>query len=280
MSSINVQSVRISELASQLPGDLTLFEGGRADVSIATLSANESAAVMRAFDDGVEILRKVSPNLYADIVKQRSAALTLAQLAKGTLSTTGAVKQITYPSQVGTIGVTWLTPQAIRYALAPSATYPAYTDYLADTWNLNLTAGQLVNLLGSATITQNTPPATPDTVTINNRYQACPASNQHEFFFVFQNGVVEIGSSPGIEQWHIETAQANKYGIYTTIPINEQTIEANKTIYQYNTLGIVPVYFDMGINWYGLARVSQTSTIKLLGMVFYEHGLFPTVQYI
>jgi hypothetical protein len=275
---INIQSIRIGELANQLPGDVFLFEGGRSTVSVASLAPNEAGAVTMAFNQGLAILRKVAPSIAAEMQNQLPVALAMATLAKGTLSSTGAVKQITYPSQVGTIGVNWLFPQAVKYIATASATNPAYTDYSNDSWNIPLTAGSLANILGSGTLTANTPPTTVGTVAINNRYQACSLQNQHEFWFVFQNGLLEIGSTPAIEQWHIETAQANQYGIYTTSPINEQPIEMNKAIYQYNTLGVIPVYFDSGINWYGLPQTTQTSQLKLLGMTFYEHDLFPTVQ--
>jgi len=278
-SNISLSTTRVVDIASNFPQGYYFFQGGRTQVSTATLAPNEIDAVNLAFNTGLSVLRKVSPTIAAEIAVQQPIALLMAQIAKGVLTSTGAPKTITYPSMVGTVGVTWLIPQAIKYTATATTTNPCYTDYSNDLWNISLTAGTCANLLGSATLSSTNIPGTQNsTLTINNRYQAANQANAHQFWFAFQNGLIEIGSTPTLEQFHIETQNANQYGIYTAIPINEQTVEANKTIYQYNTLGVIPVYYDMGINWVALPQVTQTSQLKILGMQFYEHGLFPTLQ--
>jgi hypothetical protein len=275
LSTVNIQTITGAALANMLPGSTFLFTGGRNNFSVSTLADSEVAAIQHCFDDGVNILRKSCPNIYQDIYAQKSASLVMGQVAKGTLSSTGGTKPVLYPSQPGSIGVNWLFPEAVRYIAINSSTNPAYADYAVDSWNISITSGSLVNLLGSATLTGNTPPTSVSTVAINNYYKASSNNNQHEMFFVFQNGVIEVGSTPAIQQWNLQTQAANTYGIYVTESANVINAELDKSVYQYNTIGLVPVFYDLGISWTGMATATQTSTIQLLGMVFYEHQLFP-----
>ena len=92
---------------------------------------------------------------------------------------------------------------------------------------------------------------------------------------------LKIGSTPALEQFQLLTQNENKYGFYAVQPINEITIEDNKAIYQYPTpLGPFALYHDVGTDWTAMPINTQTSTIKILGIVFYEHELFPSMTYV
>jgi len=94
-----------------------------------------------------------------------------------------------------------------------------------------------------------------------------------------KDGAVEIGSTPRIQQFRLITEAETKWGIWTVYPLIEQTIEPGKTIYQYNTLGIIPVYHNFGIKWTAMPKYTGTSILKLLGLFFYEHDFMPDLTW-
>ena len=228
----------------------------------------------------MNLLQKVSPAVAGDISPQLGAAQTFASIAKAAISTTGGTKPITYPSTAGTVGVTWCTPEQIRYITTQSATNSAYTDYPVDSWILNLTLGTPTNILGSSTYTANTPPTTAPTIATTNYFQGSQQAGAHSMYFFFQNGLIEIGTTPKFQQFQFYTSLQQKYGIWSVNPINEQPVETNKAIYQYSTIGAFPVYFDSGVAWVALPVFNGNANLKPLGLCFYEHAFAPTLVYV
>lgn len=280
MSLPSTSTVDIETLFTQhgVPPGFNFFTGGVQAVPSAALAPNEKAAVTNMFNGGLTTLEKISPRLAAEIRPQLPLVLAFASVAKGKFQN---LKPVTFPSQAGMIGANWLFPQAIKYIATPSATNPAYTSYPADSWNLSLTAGTQVDLFGQSSFTQNTPPTTTSTLTVSNYFKPSPTNGQRELILVLNNGLIEVGSTPALEQFQLLTQNENKYGPYTVEPINEITIEDNKAIYQYPTpLGAFALYHDVGTDWTAMPINTQTSTIKILGIVFYEHELFPSITYV
>jgi hypothetical protein len=302
-SSGSFTNVQVSELfGPETDNGTNFFSGGRTSVNIGQLGTPEITAIMQCYRNGLNRIKKICPAVYNDLISQQSpdltvnsvtgaydnswqnsgkaAALKFAMIAKGTLASTGGTKPITWPPSVGQIGVAWLDPFLVRYSNAATSTYPAYTSYGADSWNIaypTTLGSNLVYPLGSATYTKNTPPGTSSTLASQSYYQASGALNQHELFFVFQNGILEVGSTPDIQQWILQTTLTQSYSVYTTDALVTQPVDNYRLLYQYNTPGILPVYFDMGTLWGGLAETTITShTNPLLGMAFYETGLFGT----
>ncbi len=293
-SSGSFTNVEVSHLfGPETDKGTNFFSGGRTSVNIGQLSAPEIQAILQSYRSGLKRIQKISGAVYNDLISQqapdfdanwqqsgRAAALKFAMIAKGTLASTGGTKPITWPPSVGQIGVAWLDPFLLRYSSAANSTYPAYTGYSSDSWNIAFpgTLGSaLVQILGTQTYTKNTPPATSSAISAQNYYQASGASNQHELFFLFQNGVLELGTTPDIQQWIIQTSLTQGYSVYTTDPLVSQPIDNYRLIYQYNTPGILPVYFDTGTMLAGLAETTTTThTMPLLGMAFYETALFGT----
>ena len=300
-SAFAIQSTTVADLFSaELGQGVGFFSAGRTQVQIGQLSQLEIDAILTSYRLNLNLIKKVSQALYDDLANQQSpnfaadwpnnghsAALKFAMIAKGTLASQGGTKTITWPPQVGQIGVSWLDPFLVQYSATHSPTYQAYTDYTKDTWNLpfNATLGSaLAQILGSATYTKGTPPATPSTITAQSYYQASNSTangGQRELFFIFQNGVLEMGTTPDIQQWIIQSSLTQAYNAYTTHPLVSQPINDYRNIYQYNTPGIIPVYNDMGLYFAGLPESTTTThTLPLLGMAFYETNLLPAPQFV
>lgn len=307
-------SAQVTDLfAAEVQKGINFFSGGRFSVNVGALSTDEVNAILRCYNASLPLIKRISPNIGMDIENQQSTkvaydgsgnavagsvggnndgylssghsiALKFAMIAKGTLASQGGTKPITWPPVVGQIGVSFLDPFLVQYARSKTSTYPSYTDYTSDTWNVqfNSTLGStLVQLLGAATYTKNTPPATSSAISAQNYYQASNTINQRELFFIFQNGILELGTTPDIQEWILQTSLTQAYSAYITHPLVYKPVETFKTIYQYNTPGVIPVYNDMGTYLAGLAQ-STTSihTMPLLGMAFYETALMQVPQYV
>ena len=257
------RSVSLAELvAEEYAKGILVFAGGRTRVDYEPLTADERKAVNECFMAGLRHLEKVAPEIAASIRPQLSLVEKFAGIAKAVFPET---KPIAYPSEPGTIGVNWLFPQAIKYAASASSTYPCYTSYSTNLWEISLTAGAAAYLFGDG----------------SNYYKASPTTGQHAMLLVFQDGVVEVGSTPKIQQFQIKTEIQAKYGIYTVEPLVEVPLESGKAIYQYPTpMGAVPIYHDLGIMWGFMPAYSGTATIKLLGMVFYEHDFAAELKWV
>jgi hypothetical protein len=242
--------------AEELRKGIPVFMGDRESVVYTPLESDEAAAIQKVFNYGLNQLRRISPKIASDIEPQLSIALKVAGVFKDMIP---EKKSYTFPSQTGTLGVAWLFPQAIKYA----TTVP--TSYNTNSWDIPLTAGSKAYLFGDGT----------------NYYRTSSTTGAHSAILVFNNGLIEIGSTPKIEQFRLIAEGFTKYGIYTVAPIVEERIEENRLIYQYPTpLGAVPIFYDKGVMWSLMPRASGPATIKLLGLVFYEHDFASDLKWV
>jgi hypothetical protein len=245
--------------AEELGKGIPVFMGDRKDVVYTALESREAAAIRKVFSYGVTQLRKISPKIASDIEPQISLALKIAGTFKEMIP---EKKSFAFPSETGSLGAAWLFPQAIKFATTGEG---SYTSYATNSWDITLTAGTAAYLFGDAT----------------HFYKASATTGAHTTLLVFNNGILEIGSTPKVEQFRIEADGLTKYGIYTVAPIVEERIEENRLIYQYPTpLGATPIFYDKGIRWAFMPRQSGTATIKLLGLVFYEHDFASTLKWL
>jgi hypothetical protein len=228
------------------------------------LNEQEVKIVLYVFRQGVDVLRRTLPEVARDIERQVNLAVLAAGLAKGAFN---ATINYAFPPTTGTLGVAWLFPQAIKYALTPSPTAPAYTSYKANSWDIDVTAGTPAFILGGPGATEF--------------YRASPATNARAFILIFENGLIQIGTSPAVEQFHIISESRGDLGAYTVQPLVELPIEKNLAVYQIPTpLGAIPIDHNQGIKFSFLPRVTGTITLKLLGLVFYEIDFFKTFKWI
>jgi hypothetical protein len=240
---------------------INFFWGGRLEIEYIPPKTEEIAAVDFCVDNVLSVLRKTAPSLAADFEKHRTVFQKFAGIAKAKFP---GRKTVQFPSQTGGIGVLPLFPQAVKYVGTPGPSAPAYTSYATNSWDISLTAGTAAYIFGDGT----------------NYYKASPTTEQHSLLVIIENGLVEVGSTPKISQMRIWTSAETKYGIVTTNPVKAIPIEPNKTLYQYNTPGVIPVYHDFGIQWKILPEATGTSTLPLLGLVFYEHDLYPDTTWL
>ena len=248
--------VPVEELISR-GGGIPVAYLDRKTWSYVPLSDMEAKYVSYVFDYGVEHLRKILPKVADDIASQKALVLQWAGVAKATFPVR---KNYQFPSTTGSLGVAWLFPGAIKYAATPSDSAPAYTSYGTNSWDISLTAGTPIYFFGDGT----------------NFYKASPTTDKHSFLLVLNNGIIEFGTTPSLYAFRLISEGKRDYGIYTVQPVKEIPVEKDTVAYQYPTpMGALPISYDRGIMWGAVPDRTGTSTIKLLGLVFYEHELYP-----
>lgn len=236
---------------------VTIAALGRESWARRELDKSEERAVRKVFRYGIAHLRRVVPEIAEDIERQEELAIVAAGIALATFS---AGRELDFPSEPGKAGVAWLFPEAIKYAATPTADTPCYTSYKNNSWDIDVTAGTAAYLFGDSA----------------NYYKASPTENKRSFILIFENGVIELGTTPKTDTFRLESQGKANYGIYTVDPLIDVPIEKNLTVYQYPTpLGALMISYEQGIRWGFMPKVTGTTTIKLLGLVFYEHDLFP-----
>ena len=220
------------------------------------LEDGDEKAILRCIRDTVGIMSKISPEIAALFSDQEEAVLKYAGIAKAIFPET---KEYTYPSQGGNLGVLPIIPQALRYIATPSATSPAFTSYATNLWEITTTAGTAAYFLGSAA----------------QHYRTSNVKGSHSFLCILKDGIIEIGSTPSVQQFHLETEAYRVHGIWAAHPITELPLEKGTTIYQYNTVASIPVDHTTGTRFGFMPSRSGISLIKLLGFCFFEHDFLP-----
>lgn len=228
-----------------------IYSGGRTEVTTSPLSKDERDAVLRCYEMGVEHARMTAPQVAALLEAQRNDFLIWAEVAKAAMDD----QPITFPSKPGTIGVCWLNPQSRQYSSSDG-----YTQYNGWTINTNeiaaVTAGTADYFFGDGT----------------NNYKSYPTKPYRSMSVIAMDGMLEIGTTPSFMVSQIKTEATTQYGIMSEPPTYLLPAEEGKGIYIHKTLGMVPLYFDLGLTWSFLPIRSCTPVILPIGLTFYEHG--------
>ncbi|RSN77217.1 MAG: hypothetical protein DSO07_02990 [Thermoproteota archaeon] len=236
------------------------YAPGIDNITYEVLSAEEIKAVELAIKMLANHARAIAPQIAVEIERQAPAVYKMAAVAKAKFP---GMKNISFPATgTGSIGISPLFPQAIKYTGTPSPSLPAYTSYTSNTWDITFTANTAAYLFGDGT----------------NWYKANPTDGQRALLVILQNGVLEIGSTPKITQMRIKTDKSQKYGMFGVSPLSTIPLESGKKIHIYPTPGVVPIFHDVGIMWSVLPARSGTSTMPLLGFVFAEGDFLADIK--
>ena len=260
---------------------IRIFTGAQDLVDIADISSDERNAILYAFDLNVKKIENVSPKLAATLRPQREAFVKWGQIAKGIFPET---KVFAYPGQSGGLGVDFLCPYLWMYngtqttagVAAGNGGYTGYSDSTPigyGSWDAALTAGTLFAIAGGpATVANNT------NALSSLYYQGSGVTSYHSYTVIAQDGIIELGTTPKIEQLFFRSQLLDKYTPIAQPPTITQTIETDKNIYQYTTPGMIPISHLVGMQIYAMANVSGVSTLPLLGMTYYETNFNKNIQ--
>jgi hypothetical protein len=254
-----VQASLSDMFAPEAQAGIRIFTGGKDSVDIADMSSDESDAILYCFDQNVKKIENISPKLAAALRPQRSAVVKWAQVAKGTFPQT---KNFAYPGVAGGLGVHFLNPYLYKYSNAPNTntgghSWSDYSDSVIPgygTWDLNMVAGNPTYVAGNGTY----------------GYKGCDQTNCHSYVVLFQDGLIEIGTTPKVQQLFFKSDLLDTYTPISVQPLLSQSIEEGRAIYQYTTPGMMPLSHITGATVSVLPNQTGLSTMPLLGMVYYE----------
>jgi len=267
--------------APEAAAGIRIFTGAQDLVDIADISSDERNAILYAFDLNVKKIENVSPKLAATLRPQREAFVKWGQIAKGIFPET---KVFAYPGQSGGLGVDFLCPYLWMYNGTQTSAgvgsgnnaYTGYNDSVPGgygSWDATLTAGAMFAIAGG--------PAT-QTASINALsslyYAGSGITSYHSYTVIAQDGIIEIGTTPKIEQLFFRSQLLDKYTPIAQPPTLAQTIESEKSVYQYTTPGMIPISHLVGMQIYAMPNTGGVSTLPLLGMTYYETNFNKNIQ--
>jgi hypothetical protein len=247
--------------APEANAGIRVFSGGKDLIDIADMAAEERDAILYCFDQNVKKIENVSPKLAASLRPQRDAMVKFAQIAKGTFPET---KTFSYPGQSGGLACDFLAPYLYTYSTTKAGANAGqygcngYNDSTVvgyGSWDYSITAGTTINIAGIAG---------------GAAYRGSAISGKHSYVVIFQDGVIELGTTPKIEQLFFKSELLDKYTPIAQPPLITQSLEEGRTLYQYSTPGMIPMTHQTGAYILGLSTYTGTSNLPLLGMVFYE----------
>ena len=234
--------------------------GGIGSLSVEPFTDEEKALFDKFIDNAASTLSKVLPELGEDFKAQSGIFLKVGEIFKAKIKGKAFGGELPSSSQ---FGVGLIIPQILKYNSSPSSTYPCYTDYTTNTWNLSLTAGTTVNILGDGT----------------NYYKASPTTDARAALCIMKNGFVSVGTTPGINQIQVRTEKVT-YPPYPVAPFVDLEIEENYPVYRYNVPFNIPIFHDFGIRIDGMPVVTKTEELRLIGVAFYEYNFFSSLTYV
>ena len=250
---------KITMDVSELFKGYDVLLGGIKALDVEDLSGDEETRLTTFIEDSIDALDKISPEIAKDFEAQEGLILNMTKVFKAKVSKPfGGI----LPSS-GQFGVGLIIPQDIKYAATASASNPCYTGYTANSWNISLTAGTAAYLLGDGT----------------NFYKARPTTNYRTALLIIKNGIVEVGTSPSINQFQPKTERVS-YPAFSVHPLVDQPVERGYQIYRYNFPFAMPVFHDFGVMLGTMPIATRTADIRLVGVVLYEYSHRASLRYV
>ena len=260
-----------------------VFAGGKTSIEYKDLTTEESEAIRTVFRNLVNQIRRVSPEIADTFAPQEASMLKWGSIAKALFPDQ---RSITYPGEAGTIGVDITTPNLFMYNASSSAVVAgqkdftnyldkagyadgvATTTYRGRNWDIKLAKGipsGLVGTFGASTA------ATSSNVQL---YYSNDNTNNYSFTVLLQDGILETNTTPSVTSFYIKTTSTAKYSPWNVQPLIDQQIEPLRPIYQYKTVGQIPLWHNFGTALAAMPGRSGYSTIPLVGLTFYEYNMF------
>lgn len=259
-----MSQARISELFSQeAAAGIRVFSGGKDVVDMAELSQDERDQIGYCFDTNVRKIEFVSPKIAAGLRMQREAMIKWAAIAKGTFP---EQKTFSYPGQSGGLAVDFINPYLFGWGdVAGTGGNSLYYNVAGAagttemrTWDIPFTSGTSSYILGyDGTYSY---------------YKGCPNTGHHSYPVLFQDGIIEIGTQATIAEMFFKSELMDRYTPISAPPLNRETIEEGRSIFQYNTPGMIPLSYQNGggVQIKALPLKTTVAHMPLLGMIFYE----------
>jgi hypothetical protein len=218
------------------------------------LSDEEIMRILYFVRNTASLMQRADPYLADLYLKHESLIVKFAAIAKARFARD---QPIAYPAQPSTIGIAPLIPQVLQSTLNTGGV--AWASY--GTWDVNLTAGTTPNYLIGTT----------DFFRTSNTF------DKQLYILVFQNGIIEVGSTPAIDQMWLISETKSQYAPWSVYPLVSEANLLGKSIYIYNTLGFFDLSPTLGVRL-AVRPVYDRSpaNIRLVGVAYFEYLFWRT----
>jgi hypothetical protein len=250
---LGAQSVSVLFAEEQKNG-ISYYNLGRDTYTLAGLSDEEIMKILYFVRNTASLLQRADPFTADNYLKHESIIVKFAAIAKALFARD---QPIAYPAQPSTIGIAPLIPQVLQSTLNSGGVGWA----TVGTWDINLTAGTAPNYLIGTT----------------DFFRTSSTLNQQLYVLIFQNGIIEVGSTPAINQFQLISETKSQYGPWSAYPLVSESNLLGKTIYVYNTLGFFDLSPTLGVRLSARAVYNRTpANIRLVGVAYYEYNFWRT----
>jgi len=241
-----------------------VFSPSKSTIPFVNLSPSEVAALENYIGIQLDVLQDQSPVLYKIAKNQIEVGNQIengligiaAGIFKGKLQGNGT---FSFPAQPGQLGISFLIPQIVNYNQTSAPT--GYAN--KDTWSLPTTAGTPAYILGNA----------------STFYTASSTPTQRAMLVIFQDGLIEVGTTPSFRQLQVITQVNESYGPMGVEPLVDVEVEKGKNLYVYPTPGAIIVPYDVGVKLLAMPYRTNASgeEVRLFGVALYEYNFFSSL---
>ena len=236
-----VRTVSIKELIGGIkPYPQLLYgKGSEAEVIIEPLTEREEAAIRAWLGYQIDHLARISPKLADDFKKELEVIMRIAEIFKAETKKTYNTLTPHMPKPAE-IGVNLLIPQFFG----------------RNNHAIDVTAGTPAFLWGSGTAFFKTDS------TVERRFM----------IYIPAGGIIHIGDTPVTKQFKFE-AEGVSYAPFTVHPLVIQSIELERTIYQYPMHAFL-LDWKIGTKLSFMPERTGTVEFEIIGVVFYERDAY------
>jgi len=234
----------------------TVATGGIEAFETADLTDDEESAIDEYLNSLADEMAKVSPKIASDFRNQINLMKDAASHFKAKVGEKPYAPTIDSPDP-GQLGINPIIPQFFGLG------YYDTTQDSRNTFTINTTAGTAAYLWGTST----------------THYKTESSVDSRFHMFVIQNGIIHITDTPITKQFRYET-EKKSYAPWAVNPLTIETIEENKTIYQYRTFAAFPLTYDLGTRLSFMpTRTASGVQYDIIGVAFYEYGVFSSLKW-
>mgnify|MGYP000442137821 CR=1 FL=1 len=242
-----------------------ILVGGIPEVEGETLSPQEEKAVLAGVEFGRRIYERISPKLAVLFDRYAPLVLEAAKIYKRIALRAQVAAEFAWPPQLDKLAAVPIAPQLIRYVASPSDNDPAFSDYQLNTFKISFTTpGETKYLFGSS----------------NKYWRGISATRGPIMHVIFKDGLIEIGTSPKVDQVYIEFEGWDMLGTVFQPEVVKIPIETDRPVYQYGLPGPIVVMADRGFRMAVMGESAGDSIIVPVGISFYYVSKFKNLTWI
>jgi len=242
----------------KLFGGLLTIVGGIKEFAFTELSDTEVAAFDVTFNNCVDFYNKISPVIGETFKKARPFLLDLACIAKARFDNKPINEQALELPASGQMGGGPIIPYDLSKAWV-TGTWPGDAKTV---WDISLTAGTIAYLIGGS----------------DWWFKTSSTTEKRSMIGIVKDGIFEIDATPALNQLRFETERVS-YAPWRCPYTIIQTIEKEKTVYQYNVSGNLILNPDLGVKLSAMPFKSKTAYPFPVGMTFYEYAYHSALRW-